>query len=69
MEHNIQQDISSINRIGAIDMILKSLRRFTGMRISLVARITDQTWTACAVNDEAGFGLKQGDQLDLETTY
>lgn len=69
MNKTIEQDIVAINQIGAMQMILKVLRRITGMRISLVARITDESWTACAVLDEAGFGLKPGDQLDLETTY
>lgn len=69
MNQTIEHDIAAIGRVGAMEMILKVLRRITGMRISLVARITSDSWTACAVNDEAGFGLKPGDQLDLETTY
>jgi hypothetical protein len=35
----------------------------------LVARVRDGTWTAVAVLDEAGFGLRAGDTLPLETTY
>jgi hypothetical protein len=48
---------------------LRVLSRTTGMRISLVARVTDESWTACAVLDEAGFGLQPGDQLELHSTY
>lgn len=69
MNQTIEQDIAAINKIGAMPMILKVLRRMTGMRISLVARITPESWTACAVLDDAGFGLKSGDELDLEKTY
>lgn len=69
MNQTIEQDIAAISRIGAMEMILKVLRRVTGMRISLVARVTSDSWTACAINDEAGFGLKPGDRLDLTTTY
>ena len=69
MNQTIEKDIAAISQIGTIPMILKVLRRITGMRISLVARITPETWTACAVHDEAGFGLKPGDELELATTY
>lgn len=69
MNHAIEKDISDINRIGAIQTILKVIRRTLNMRIALVARITSDSWTACAVLDEAGFGLKPGDALELSTTY
>jgi hypothetical protein len=38
------------------------------MRVALVARVTDKTWTACAVEDEAHFGLRAGMQLAVNTT-
>jgi hypothetical protein len=69
MNPEIEKDISDISRIGAIQTILKVLRRTLDMRIALVARITPESWTACAVLDEAGFGLKPGDELELSTTY
>lgn len=50
-------------------MVLRVLRRVTGLRIALVARVTDSSWTACAVLDDAGFGLKAGDELALSDTY
>lgn len=69
MSTNIQDDLTAIGRIDAVNMILKTLRGITDMRISLVARIDEDSWTACAVNDEADFGLQIGDNLDLSTTY
>jgi GAF domain-containing protein len=33
-----------------------------------VARVTQDTWTACAVRDEIDFGLKAGGELPLKTT-
>ena len=69
MDRFFEKDIAAISRIDAVNMILKTLGQITGMRISLVARIASGTWTACAVLDEAGFGLKAGDNLDLSTTY
>jgi hypothetical protein len=65
----LDSDVAAISRLGAVQIILRVLSRSTGLRIALVARVTPDSWTACAVFDEAGFGLKVGDQLDLETTY
>jgi hypothetical protein len=62
-------DVEALQRIDAIETILQVLCRTTGMRIALVARVTDTEWTACAVLDEAGFGLHAGDQLELQDTY
>ncbi len=63
------RDIAAIDRLEAVRLSLQVLRRATGLRIALVARVTESSWTACAVLDEAGFGLKPGDELDLSTTY
>jgi signal transduction histidine kinase len=38
------------------------------MRFAAVARVTDRTWTACAVHDDINFGLVPGGQLDVATT-
>ncbi len=65
----VEKDISAINRIGAIQTILQTLSRATGMRATVVSSLTDNKWTAAAVIDETEFGLKCGDQLDMATTY
>ena len=69
MTNNLATTVESVNRLEAVQMILRVLRQTTGMRIALVARVTEDSWTACAVLDEAGFGLQPGDQLALSTTY
>ncbi len=66
---NVAADVAAIDCLEAVQTSLKVLRRATGLRIVLVARVTDASWTACAVLDEAGFGLQPGDELDLSTTY
>ncbi|MCU1288908.1 MAG: Sensor histidine kinase [Acidobacteria bacterium] len=68
-ENLVEADIAVIRRIEGIRMILKVLRRVSGMRLVFVARVTKSSWTACAVLDEAEFGLSPGDTLDLATTY
>ncbi len=62
-------EIATINRLEVVQNILKLLSHTTGLRIALVTRVTENSWTACAVLDNAGFGLKPGDQLELQTTY
>ncbi|BBU32569.1 sensor histidine kinase (plasmid) [Burkholderia sp. THE68] len=38
------------------------------MGFAAVARVSDTSWTACAVKDNVNFGLLPGGQLDLHTT-
>ena len=64
----IAADIAAIGRIEAVPTFLRVLCDITGMRFAAVARVTDGTWTACAVQDEIAFGLAPGGQLDLGTT-
>jgi hypothetical protein len=69
MTQTIEDDVAAVGRIGAVKTILRVLAEATGLRIALVARVTPDSWTACAVLDEAGFGLKPGDKLEVATTY
>ena len=69
MENVLRNDLSSFSRIDAVKMILATLSSITEMRVSLVARVTDDSWTACAVHDDASFGIKVGDELELSNTY
>jgi signal transduction histidine kinase len=64
----IARDIAAVNKLQAVPTLLEVLCETTGMGFAAVARVSDSTWTACAVKDDIGFGLKAGGQLDLETT-
>ena len=61
--------VTDLNRLPMMETILRLLQRITGLRIALVAHVTSTSWTACAVVDDANFGLKPGDQLELQNTY
>ncbi len=65
----LQKDVEAIGRIDSVDTALQLLRQTTGLRIALVARVTPDSWTACAILDDVGFGLKPGDHLELNDTY
>jgi signal transduction histidine kinase len=62
-------DIALIQRISAVPTILQILCETTGLGFAAVARVTDHSWTACAVLDRIGFGLRPGGTLDLKTTF
>lgn len=64
----ILRDVHTIGRIGAVPMVLRIVSESTGMGFAAVARVTDGTWTACAVHDTIAFNLQPGGQLDVSTT-
>lgn len=64
----IARDVHAVGRIAAVPALLDALCEITGMRFAAVARVTDSTWTACAVKDDIAFGLKPGGRLDVEAT-
>ena len=64
----IAKDVAAVNKLQAVPTLLEVLCETTGMRFAAVARVTESTWTACAVKDDINFGLAPGGQLDLETT-
>ena len=57
-----------IGRLSAVPKILQAVTHVTGLRFAAVARVTETSWTACAVHDAIGFGLEPGGELVLETT-
>ncbi|RAS37393.1 GAF domain-containing sensor histidine kinase [Paraburkholderia bryophila] len=64
----IARDIEAVQRIGAVPAILRLICKNTGMGFAAVARVSERSWTACAVQDEVNFGLLAGGQLELHTT-
>lgn len=64
----IGRDLVAIGRISAVPSLLKIICAQTGMGFAAVARVTENNWTACAVQDDIQFGLAIGGQLDVNTT-
>ena len=67
-DQSLQDDVALISRIDAVPTILEVVCRTTGMGFAAVARVTEDRWIACAVQDEIAFGLKPGGELKVETT-
>lgn len=60
--------VDAIARISVVPKILQAVAHVTGLRFAAVARVTETSWTACAVHDAIDFGLRPGGELLLETT-
>jgi hypothetical protein len=65
---DIVEAVAVISRIDVVPTLLKVLCEITGMRVAVVARVTDKTWTACAVKDDIQFGLEPGDRFPVDAT-
>ena len=63
---DIVDAVAVIGRIDAVPTLLKVLCELTGMRVAVVARVTDKTWTACAVKDDIHFGIEPGAQFPVD---
>src|SRR6185437_6491551 len=61
----IADDVRAVSRIPAVPTLLRVLCAVTGMGFAAVARVTQDRWTACAVQDDRQFGLKAGGELDI----
>jgi signal transduction histidine kinase len=64
----LRESITQINRIGVVPMLLDACCRLTGMGFAAIARVTEDRWIGCAVRDLIEFGMKPGDELNIETT-
>jgi phosphoserine phosphatase RsbU/P len=65
----VEEDpIIAVSRISAVPAILRVITEVTGLRLSLIAHVTEDEWTCCAVSDQLGFGLQVGGHLDIATT-
>lgn len=60
--------VSEIQAIKAVPTVLETVAAMTGLRFVCIAHVTATSWTTCAVLDQLAFGLKPGDELDVNTT-
>jgi signal transduction histidine kinase len=68
MQDSVLRDVAAIQAIGAVPTILETVAATTGLGFVCIARVTQDSWTTCAVLDRLDFGLKVGDGLDVTTT-
>ena len=63
------QDIADVQSISILPTILDVISQTTGLGFVAVARVTAERWITCGVLDKLNFGLKPGDELQIETTF
>lgn len=68
LEDHFKQDIINIEKISIVPTLLNVICQTTGMGFAAVARVTDDRWITCSVQDNVLFGLKPGDELQVKTT-
>ena len=68
MAIDIRAEVDAVQQISAVPKILDVVARMTGMGFVAIARVTSEQWVCCAVRDNINFGLKEGGELQLETT-
>lgn len=68
LEADFQADVDAVGRIPIVEDLLDIICRTTGMGFAAIARVTEDRWIACAVNDNIAFGLLPGSELKVGTT-
>ncbi|MGO4771754.1 ATP-binding protein [Flavobacterium sp. W22_SRS_FK3] len=68
LENHFKQDISNIQNIRIVPNLLNVICQTTGMGFAAIARVTEERWITCSVQDNVLFGLKPGDELEIKTT-
>lgn len=61
-------DVALVQSIASVPTIMRVIAESTGLRFVCVARVTETSWTTCAVLDGLGYKLEPGDELVLSST-
>src|ERR1700710_1057058 len=68
MADDFSADVAAVERIPVVPTILDVICRTTGMGFAAIARVTEERWIACSVQDQIQLGLQPGQELKVETT-
>lgn len=69
LEHDFQADIEMLAGSELVGTILETVMFATNMRFAAVARVTADRWVACRTVDEVNFGLAEGDEIEIQSTF
>ena len=64
----LKAEAIALGRDERLRAILRDICDATGMGFAAVARVTEQRWIACQVEDRIDFGLDPGDELKIRET-
>lgn len=65
---NLTEQALALSGNERLQAILRDICAATGMGFAAVARVTEQRWVACLVEDRLEFGLDPGDELKVHET-
>lgn len=65
---DLKSEAIALGRNPRLGIILRDICAVTGMGFAAVARVTEQRWIACLVEDRIDFGLDPGDELKIRET-
>ena len=65
---DLKAEAIALGRDDRLHAILRHICDSTGMGFAAVARVTEQRWIACLVEDRIDFGLDPGDELKIHET-
>ncbi len=68
-DHDFQADIEMFAGSDLVGTILETVMLATDMRFAAVARVTADRWVACRTVDEVDFGLAEGDEIEIQSTF
>lgn len=68
-QHDFQADIEMLAGSALVGTILETVMLATDMRFAAVARVTADRWVACRTVDEISFGLLEGDEIAIQSTF
>lgn len=68
-DHDFQADIRMLAESDLVGTILETVMLATNMRFAAVARVTADRWVACRTVDEVNFGLAEGDEIEIQSTF
>ena len=67
--HDFQTDIEVMAESRLVGTILETVMLATNMRFTAIARVTADRWVACRTVDEINFGLAEGDEIEIRSTF
>jgi len=68
IQDELYKDMEAVRQIAIVPAMLEVICQTTGMGFTAIAWVTNDRWLAGSVRDEVQFGLKEGGELQIETT-
>ena len=68
MKDDFAAEVAAQGEDEALRAVVREACRITQMGFAAIARVTEERWIVCQVEDSIEFGLDPGSELDIKTT-